>query len=428
MPYGEWFDVRGWRRKAHATGIVVTLAMLFGLAAACGTGGSGAAGQSSAQPSQPAAGPELKVTTFMSGLDAPWDLAFTPDGALLFTERCRGLSVRLTDGTVRRLFGMEGYAVVAGDLFCEGQSGMHGVAVDPDFANGVRRLYVFMASNRNTEPRTNRVVRLEVDAAYTTVSQRTDIVTDIAYKDRRNAVSGPGSHSGGRLRFGPDGYLYVTTGDNHDFALPQDPKRLGGKVLRLDRNGHAAPGNGVPQGFDARIYTYGHRNVQGIDFRPPGQAHAGQAFVSEHGPNHSDEVTPLVAGGNGGWDPQNRPDLQCPGGYCGYAGNPRTMPMTDIERFPTAMRPSWTNGNRSEGTGPALFLVGPQWNAWNGRLAVGVMRGQRLEILTLNADGMVTAQESADLPRTRMRSLLQGPDGALYIATDSGEILRVEPR
>jgi glucose/arabinose dehydrogenase len=355
-------------------------------------------------------------------------MAFTPDGAMLFTERCRGLSVRLADGTVRPLFGIPGYAVVAADLFCEGQSGMHGVAIDPDFAKGKRFVYVFMPSNLTTGPRTNRIVRLLIDAGYHTVSERTDIVTDIAFKDRRNAISGPGSHSGGRVRFGPDGYLYVTTGDNHDFALPQDPRRLGGKVLRVDRDGQPAAGNGVPDGFDPRIYTWGHRNVQGIDFRPPGQPQAGQPFVSEHGPNHSDEVTPLVAGGNGGWDPQNRPGLSCPGGYCGYAGNPRTMPMTDVERFPSAMRPSWTNDDRSEGMGPALFLSGPHWKAWDGRLAVGMMRGLRLEILTLDASGNAVAHESPALPKERMRSLVQGPDGALYMATDSGKILRVEPR
>lgn len=371
--------------------------------------------------------PALTVTTFMSGLQAPWDLAFTPDGAMLFTEKCRGLSVRLADGTVRRLFGTKGYAVEAGDLFCEGQSGMHGVAIDPDFARGSRQVYVFMASNLSTGPRTNRVVRLAIDDGYTTVGKRTDIVTDIAYKDRRNAVSAAGAHSGGRLRFGPDGYLYVTTGDNHNATLPQDPRRLGGKVLRVDRDGGAAPGNNVPRGFDARIYTYGHRNVQGIDFRPTGAPNAGQPFVAEHGPNHSDEVTALRPGGNGGWDPQKRPGLNCPDGYCGYGGNARTMPMTDLGRFPDALPPSWTNNDRSEGMGPAAFLVGPQWKDWNGRLAVALMRGLRLELLALDATGMAVASESAQLPRTRMRSLVQGPDGALYIATDDGAILRVEP-
>jgi aldose sugar dehydrogenase len=371
--------------------------------------------------------PTLTVTPVLERLSNPWDLAFTPDGALLFTERCRGLSVRLADGSVRFLFGSAGAVLRADDLFCLGQSGVHGVAVDPEFAGGQRRIYVFVASNLNREPRSNRIVRLEVSADWQRVSQRTDIVTDIAFKDVTR-VSGPGAHSGGRIRFGPDGYLWITTGDNHDPALPQDPKRLGGKVLRVDRDGRAAPGNNPPAGFDPRIYTYGHRNVQGIAFRPAGQPNAGQAFSAEHGPNHSDEVTPLVPGGNGGWDPQKRPDLRCTDGYCGYAGDPQSMPMTDTERFPNAMRPAWNNQQRSQGTGPLAFLDGPQWKAWNGRLAVGVMRGMRMDLLTLDARGMAVATETALLPSLRLRSLVPGPDGALWASTDDGQILKITPR
>jgi glucose/arabinose dehydrogenase len=361
----------------------------------------------------------------MSNLSNPWDMAFTPDGALLFTEKCRGLSVRRASGSVQRLFGTAGSAVVAADLFCQGQSGVHGVAIDPDFAKN-RYVYVFMASNRSTNPRTNRVVRMTVDAGYTTVANRTDIVTDIPYKDVGNAVAGAGARSGGRIRFGPDSYLYITTGDNHNPSLPQDLKRLGGKVLRVDRDGKGAPGNNTPAGGDPRIYTYGHRNVQGISFRPG----TGQPFISEHGPNHSDEVTPLVAGGNGGWDPQNRPALTCPDNYCGYAGNAATMPMTDTNRFPNAMRPSWNNRGRSQGMGPSTFLSGAQWKAWDGRLVVGIMAAQRVDVLQLDTNGMATAATTMSLPSQRIRSIVQGPDGSLYLATDDAsgaEIWRLTP-
>ena len=346
---------------------------------------------------------------------------------MLYTEKCRGLSARLANGTVVRLFGTAGSSLVANDLFCEGQSGVHGVAVDPDFASGTRYVYVFMASNLSTNPRTNRVVRLTLSADNTTASNRTDIITDIAYKDVGNGVGGAGAHSGGRIRFGPDRYLYVTTGDNHNPTLPQDPTRLGGKVLRVDRNGTAAPGNNVPQGFDPRIFTYGHRNVQGITFRPPGQPNAGQVFTAEHGPNHTDEVTPLVAGGNAGWDPQNRPGLTCPSNYCGYAGTPTTMPMTDTGRFPNAMPPSWVHNTGGRGVGPATFLDGNQWKGWNGRLLVSIMNAQRIAVLQLDAGGMATGNATVDLPAVRSRSLVQGPDGNLYVATDAGEIWRVVP-
>jgi glucose/arabinose dehydrogenase len=380
-----------------------------------------------AQPA-PAAAPRLDAVTVMNGLRSPWDIAFAPGGAMLFTEKCHGLSVRLPDGTVRKLFGNEdGYALRANDLFCQAQSGVHGVTVDPEFAAGKRFVYVFSASNLRTEPRTNRVIRLTVSADWRTVAERTDIVPDIAFKELRG-LGGPGAHSGGRLRFGPDGYLWITTGDNHDPGLPQDPQRLGGKVLRVDRDGKAAPGNGAPAGFDARIFTYGHRNPQGIAFRPAGQPGAGQAYTAEHGPNHSDEVTLLVAGGNAGWDPQNRPGLNCRDGYCGYSGTVSTMPMTDTARFPNAMPAAWNNRERSEGTGPAEFLNGPQWGAWNGRLAVGLMRAQRLDVLALDARGAATEVQAAELPPLRLRSLVQGPDGALWASTDGGEVLRIVPR
>jgi glucose/arabinose dehydrogenase len=371
--------------------------------------------------------PTLTRTVVATGLSSPWDLAFLPDGSILFTERCRGLSIRQSTGTITRLFGTAGSSLVASDLFCEGQSGVNGVAVDPQFATN-RYVYVYMSSNLRTNPRTNRVVRLELGPSLLTASNRVDIVTDLAYKDQANAVGSAGAHSGGRIRFGPDGYLYITTGDNHNATLPQDLTRLGGKVVRVDRSGAAAPGNNTPAGGDARIYTYGHRNVQGIDFRPSGYANTGEPYTAEHGPNHSDEITPLVAGGNGGWDPQNRPTLTCPDNYCGYAGNPTTMPMTDTTRFPNAMRPAWVHNTGARGMGPLLFLHGTQWKAWDGRLAVSIMAAQTLQIIELDAAGMgIATTVATGLPSNRMRSLVQGPDGNLYIATDEGEIWRVTP-
>ena len=250
------------------------------------------------------------------------------------------------------------------------------MAVDPDFANGNRYVYVFMASNLTTNPRTNRVVRLSLSADNMSASGRTDIITDIAYKDVGNGVGGAGAHSGGRLRFGPDRFLYVTTGDNHNATLPQDLQRLGGKVLRVDRNGAAAPGNNTPAGGDPRIFTYGHRNVQGITFRPAGQPNAGQPFTAEHGPNHSDEVTASGRRRQCGLGSAESRRADLPSNYCGYAGNPTTMPMTDTARFPNAMRPSWVHNSGARGVGPATFVDGNQWKGWNGRLLVSIMAAE----------------------------------------------------
>jgi glucose/arabinose dehydrogenase len=367
----------------------------------------------------------VQRSNFFTGLDSPWDLAFTPDGAAFFSEKCRGLSVRRADGKVIRLFGTEGSALRARDLVCVGQSGMQGVTIDPDFARN-RRLYVFMSSSLGGPPRTNRVIRLVVNQEYTRVSQRRDIITDIPFKHEGNRWGGPGAHSGGRLRFGPDGLLYVTTGDNHNGSLPQDLRRLGGKVLRVDRNGKAAPGNKTPAGGDKRIFTYGHRNVQGISFHPT----TGQAFIAEHGPGHSDEVTALVAGGNGGWDPKPAPGVSCADNYCGYISNRldgTPTRMTDLEKFPDAMRPTLVNRD-SQGMGPCLFLRGEKWKDWQGTLLVGVMAGPRVEVVHLNPEGDFVKKSVADLPRARMRSLVQGPNQDLFVVTDEGSIWRVTPR
>jgi glucose/arabinose dehydrogenase len=368
---------------------------------------------------------QLNRTVVMSGLEDPWDLAFAPDGAMLFTEKCRGLSVRISDGTVRLLFGAAGAALEAGDFFCQGQSGMLGVALDPAFDEN-RHVYVYMASNIG-KSKTNRVVRLSVDQAYTAASDRKDIVSDIPFKQSFNWWGGAGAHSGGRIRFSPDdGYLYVTTGDNHNGTLPQDLSRLGGKVLRIDKDGNAATGNDTPPGGDPRIYTYGHRNVQGIAFRPG----TGRPFACEHGPGHDDEVTPLAAGGNCGWDPAPTKGVSCASDYCGYTSNkPDGTPtsMTDLARFPAALKPSWDNRGVSEGMSPCVFLRGPHWKAWEGWLAVGFLRGARIELLQLDAYGMtVRTATVAGLPKQRIRSLVLGPESAVYVAVDAGEIWRLE--
>lgn len=397
---------------------------------------------------QPAA-PVLAHSVVLSKLDSPWDMAFLPDGTMFFTEKCLGLSVRQPNGTVVKLLGMKdakGYAASASDLFCEGQAGMAGVAVDPNFASN-RFIYVYSTSSL-TAPGTNRLMRLKVNDNMTATSDRTDIVTDAKYKPRASdhPFGGPGAHNGGRVRFSPgDGYLYVTTGDTHNGEVPQHPTQIGGKVLRIDRDGKAAPNNGAPAGFDPRIYTYGHRNPQGITFRPG----TNQPFTAENGPWHSDEVTALVAGGNAGWDP--RPNIAgrgaCPDNYCGYSPNqmgamdPKQrsafMSMTDTKTYPNAMKPAWNNDGLSQGMFGATFLSGPQWKGWNGQMIVGFAGigihgtavGNRLDLLNISTDGLSATRTTVNLPMpaARFRSLVQGPDGSLYVAVDEGTISRLTP-
>ena len=397
----------------------------------------------------PQEAPALTATPVLSKLSNPWDMAFLPDGTMFFTEKCKGLSVRQPSGTVVRLHGMkdsQGYASASSDLFCDGQAGMSGVAVDPNYASN-RLVYVYSASSMGS-PSTNRVLRFTVSADGTQVSERKDIVTDIPYKTAKSnhPFGDTGAHNGGRIRFGPaDGFLYVTTGDTHNGEVPQSPTRIGGKVLRIDREGRAAAGNNPPAGFDPRIFTYGHRNPQGIAFRPG----TNQPYTAENGPWHSDEVTALVAGGNAGWDP--RPNIggrgECPDKYCGYSPNqmgaldPKErsafMPMTDLRTYPNAMKPAWNNEGLSQGMSSGAFLNGKQWKGWDGRMVVAYMGigihgtpvGNRLDVLDISADGLTSKRSivSLPMPAGRFRSVVQGQDGNLYIATDEGEIYRMVP-
>ena len=393
--------------------------------------------------------PSLSATPVLSKLTNPWDMAFLPDGSMFFTEKCKGLSVRQTSGAVNRLLGMkdsQGYATTAGDLFCDGQAGINGVALDPHFASN-RFVYVYSTSIMGS-PSSNRVLRFNVSADGTKLSDRKDIVSDIPYKvaPSDHPFGSSGAHNGGRLRFGPsDGFLYVTTGDTHNGEVPQSPTRIGGKVLRIDREGKAAPGNNAPPGFDSRIFAYGFRNPQGITFRPG----TNQPFTAENGPWHSDEVTALVAGGNGGWDP--RPNISgrgaCPDNYCGYSPNqmgavdPKVraefMPMTDLRTYPKAMKPAWNNEGLSQGMSSGAFLSGKQWKGWDGKMVVSYMGigihgtsvGNRLDVLNISADGLSSERTTVSLPMPagRFRSVVQAPDGNLYVATDEGEIYRMTP-
>ncbi len=390
----------------------------------------------------------LQHEVVLSDVDEPWDMAFLDDGTMFFTEKCDGLSVRMPSGDVNALLGMsgaEGYPANADDLFCDGQAGMMGVAVDPDFANN-RQIFVYSTSNMVT-PHTNRLMRLVVNDDFTGVSDRTDIVEDVPYKmePTDHPFGGSGAHNGGRVRFGPDGYIYLTTGDNHNSAVPQNPTLMGSKVLRIDRDGNAAPENTPPEGFDKRTFTYGHRNVQGIAFHPA----TGTPITAEHGPWHSDEITVLQNGGNAGWDP--RPNMagrgDCPDDYCGYSPNQMDgmnryeraafMPMTDFATYPDAMPPIWDNNGWSQGTSSAAFLEGEQWGDWNGAMVVGIMGigfggtpiGQRIDVIELTDDLKVEDVTEMTLPMEsgRFRSVVLGPDGSLYTATDEGFIHKLTP-
>jgi glucose/arabinose dehydrogenase len=333
------------------------------------------------------------ITTVVGGLANPWDIAFTPDGRMLFTERSGTVNV-LAGNTRRQL-------ARPADVAPRGEAGMMGLAVDPAYATN-RRIYTCFATQADV-----RVVRWVVAPGETGLSGRTDILTGLP-------VNASGRHSGCRVRVGPDGMLWVTAGDTANASVPQDPQSLGGKVLRITTDGAGAPGN--PGGrLRPEIYTYGHRNPQGVAWRPSD----GQAFSIEHGTSRDDEINRLVPGANYGWDPQ---------GSLGAAYYDESQPMTNLAKYPSALTAVWSSGAPCVAPSGGTFLTGAAWGRLQGAFAVAELRGQRLQVFTSLTPGAVRS-ETPITDRGRLRVAVQGLDGALYVATDSatGAILRVPP-
>ena len=375
---------------------------------------SDASAAASAPAAEPPTGtspdaPSLTVETVAQGMSNPWDLAFLPDGRVLLTERNGALSLLSSTrpGAARTAVRTD-----FADLNPRGEGGLMGLLLMPDFATS--REFVTCETHRTDDIRL--VVRTLSPDGRSAVRTR-DLLTGIP-------VARSGRHSGCRMAFGPDRMMYIGTGDTANPVVPQDRTSLGGKVLRIDpRTGDAPSDNpfvasGNPH--ERLVWTYGHRNVQGI------AVHGAQVYAAEHGPDRNDEVNLLASGRNYGWDPssggQERSDYD------------ESVPMTDTERYPDAVPAIWRSGEMTEAICAATFVTGERWRGWNGALMVTALKGSKLLVLHLDDAG--TTVSSTEIPKAvddsygRLRAARQGPDGALYVTTSNGhddKLLRITP-
>lgn len=357
-----------WHGRAMTTGSRARLlAAVVGatLVAACSDGSAGnaesppvAVATVPTLPSTSAAAPAdtrpdlAKPQTIVTGLEVPWGLAFLPDGSALVSERdnARILRIPVGGGDPKVVYRMPG--VDAG-----GEGGLLGLAVDPGYAQN-KLVYAFFTAAKD-----NRIVR------FTLADKTPKVIFDGISKGPR--------HNGGRMAFGPDGMLYVGTGDASDGDQSQNPKDVNGKILRLTPDGAPAPGNPTA---GSPVWTMGHRNVQGMAWDA-----SGKMYGIEFGQDTWDEVNIIEPGKNYGW-----PVVE------GKADNPKYVD-------PIAQ---WHTDEASP-SGAAIA---------GDTLYVAALRGERLWTVPLNG-GAPKAHFTGDYGRLRTAAV--APDGALWLTTSN---------
>ena len=311
------------------------------------------------------AGPvEVETTVVAAGLEAPWDLVFTPDGEALVSERDSSRLVSIdSSGNVEELQRLPENGT--------GEGGLLGIALSPNYESDG---YIYAYYTTDTD---NRVTRFRLGEDPEPILTGIPVLT---------------YHNGGRIAFGPDGNLYVGTGDAGDTSNSQDLNSLGGKILRVTPDGDVPADNPFS---NSPIYSYGHRNVQGLAWDE-----GGQLYATEFGQNRYDEVNRIQPGGNYGW-----PAVEGEGGF--FASGEYIDPIA-----------TWATSEASP-SGAAILKNGaiPQWE---GSFFMAALRGQRLYRLALDPSGTVTEQEELLSGQAgRLRHVVQAPDGSLWVLTSN---------
>lgn len=340
---------------------------------------------------------EYRVHEVVTGLEHPWGLAFVPGGDVLITERPGRIRL-VRDGSLRPQ-PVEG----APSAQAGGQGGMLDIVAHPDFESN--RLVYISYSKAADGGRTTAVARARWE------NDRLEGLEDVFVAD---AVSGTGQHFGSRMVFDPDGYLYVTVGDRGQMERSQDPSDHVGTTIRLHDDGRVPAGNPFADRDDIRpeIYSYGHRNAQGMAIHPE----TGEVWQNEHGPRGGDEINRIEAGGNYGW-PRAR-----------YADHYDGRSIPDYETGDGFVAPllDWTPALAPSGM---AFYTGDRFPEWRGHVFNGGLVSRQIRRVVFAGMEAVHQEELLTDYGERIRDVRDGPDGYIYFLTDSqnGVLARLEP-